>query len=513
MSGPLDARSQKPCVAIVGAGFAGLRAAEVLLKHGCTVAIFEARNRVGGRLCQARVGPHLVDMGPNWVHGTQDNPVFELLKSTGTLTHNLPDDEITFAPNGTLLCEDEAEYLNDSSAEIDANLSLLDYIKQNVEEKVKDYLDDKIKGQDDEANVERLKDLVVKLAELWGGYTGATPCQQSLRFLWLEECLEEETLFCAGTHAKVLDIVSKAALDGADVKFGHIVNRICSRSQKGGKVTVETRDGGKEDFDEVVVTCPLGWLKKNTNMFQPELPPRISQAVANLGYGKLDKVYITFQQAWWEKMKEPSATAGPTAGSDSRLSQKVEKGHYPTYTTFITPNYAQETNPENLYQDCINLAALPKGTEHPTLLFYTSGSTSDYVAEIMSRSRSSSTSDTSSSPLAADLWQIFEPYVSRLPNYKAGQGDCIPVDILATGWTSDEFAGFGSYTGFPVGSTDCDKDIEALRDGVGLVERGVWLAGEHTAPFEFSATITGAYISGEKVAERILDAWSLKDKQ
>ena len=47
----IAARTRKPRVAIVGAGFAGMRAADVLLKHGVKVTIFEARDRVGGRVC------------------------------------------------------------------------------------------------------------------------------------------------------------------------------------------------------------------------------------------------------------------------------------------------------------------------------------------------------------------------------------------------------------------------------------------------------------------------------
>lgn len=51
-----------PNIGIVGAGVAGLRCAEVLLKHGAKVTIFEGRNRVGGRFCQGQVGDHLVDL-------------------------------------------------------------------------------------------------------------------------------------------------------------------------------------------------------------------------------------------------------------------------------------------------------------------------------------------------------------------------------------------------------------------------------------------------------------------
>lgn len=51
-----------PHIGIVGAGVAGLRCADVLLKHGAKVTIFEGRNRVGGRFCQGKVGEHLVDL-------------------------------------------------------------------------------------------------------------------------------------------------------------------------------------------------------------------------------------------------------------------------------------------------------------------------------------------------------------------------------------------------------------------------------------------------------------------
>ena len=49
-----------------------------------------------------------------------------------------------------------------------------------------------------------------------------------------------------------------------------------------------------------------------------------------------------------------------------------------------------------------------------------------------------------------------------------------------------------------------EDDIRALRAGV--PERGVWLAGEHTAPFVALGTLTGAYWSGEAVGMRVLAA-------
>lgn len=54
---------------------------------------------------------------------------------------------------------------------------------------------------------------------------------------------------------------------------------------------------------------------------------------------------------------------------------------------------------------------------------------------------------------------------------------------------------------------ELDKDIEALR--AGMPDRGVWLAGEHTAPFVALGTVTGAWWSGEAVARRIAAAYGL----
>ena len=47
-------KGQKLHVCVVGAGFAGLRCADVLLQHGVQVTIVEARDRVGGRVSSSR---------------------------------------------------------------------------------------------------------------------------------------------------------------------------------------------------------------------------------------------------------------------------------------------------------------------------------------------------------------------------------------------------------------------------------------------------------------------------
>jgi hypothetical protein len=57
---------------------------------------------------------------------------------------------------------------------------------------------------------------------------------------------------------------------------------------------------------------------------------------------------------------------------------------------------------------------------------------------------------------------------------------------------------------------DAYGDVEALQMGCGFgEENGIWFIGEHTAPPAIMATITGAYVSGERGARKIREKWDL----
>lgn len=103
------------------------------------------------KLCQARVGSHLVDMGANWIHGTQNNPILDLVRATGTATHDWSEQQVAFGPDGVALPENVAaenaevvwsligdafKYSNESDASIEAGVSLMDYVKERIDEKV-----------------------------------------------------------------------------------------------------------------------------------------------------------------------------------------------------------------------------------------------------------------------------------------------------------------------------------------------------------------------------------------
>lgn len=67
-------------VIVIGAGIAGLAAARQLREFGLEVVIYEARERIGGRIATFRKGPYLADLGAMVVTGLGGNPIAILSK-------------------------------------------------------------------------------------------------------------------------------------------------------------------------------------------------------------------------------------------------------------------------------------------------------------------------------------------------------------------------------------------------------------------------------------------------
>ncbi|KNB02082.1 hypothetical protein FOXG_18986 [Fusarium oxysporum f. sp. lycopersici 4287] len=195
-------------------------------------------------------------------------------------------------------------------------------------------------------------------------------------------------------------------------------------------------------------------------------------------------VYINFPKPYWLGKE----------GDDRKAEGFVQ---------WLSPNYVPDLNPRRWNQEVVELASLDPEVSHPTLLFYTYGEQSQYITSELLKI---------SDPQKKDefLLNFFKPYYSRLPHYSESNPDCKPSGFMATDWLHDELSGFGSYSNFQVGLEEGDADIRTMREG--LPDHGLWLAGEHTAPFVGLGTATGAYWSGEAVGKRIAEAYYGRSK-
>ncbi|MGH7161306.1 MAG: FAD-dependent oxidoreductase, partial [Acetobacteraceae bacterium] len=73
-------------VVVVGAGVAGLAAARTLRAAGQRVIVLEASGRIGGRawtVQPAALGGDWFDMGAQWLHAAETNPLSAIAEAAG----------------------------------------------------------------------------------------------------------------------------------------------------------------------------------------------------------------------------------------------------------------------------------------------------------------------------------------------------------------------------------------------------------------------------------------------
>lgn len=130
--------------------------------------------------------------GPNWIHGTDHNPILDLARETNTIACSTGEGSLTYDEHGKLLepevanaasdvfwsiVADAFKYSNenDSSFAIPPDRSLKDFFVDELEAKQLGDADKKV---------------VLQMAELWGAFIGDPIERQSLKYFWLEECID-----------------------------------------------------------------------------------------------------------------------------------------------------------------------------------------------------------------------------------------------------------------------------------------------------------------------------------
>ena len=127
----------------------------------------------------------------SWIHGTDNNPIFDLANLVGATTFSPPERGLSFYDEtGSPLAMDKAaecsgllwsmvddayKYSNDNCSSIPSNKSLLDFFEVKLKEMKKSDSDTKI---------------VLQMARMWGDYVGDPVERQSLKYFWLEESID-----------------------------------------------------------------------------------------------------------------------------------------------------------------------------------------------------------------------------------------------------------------------------------------------------------------------------------
>ena len=104
-------------VLIVGAGMAGLTAAKRLSDQGMQIRVFEARNRIGGRIWTDNRLTLPLDLGASWIHGTRRNPLTRLARQAN-MRRLRTDDSFEIWQNGREIADAQApDWLEEGEVE------------------------------------------------------------------------------------------------------------------------------------------------------------------------------------------------------------------------------------------------------------------------------------------------------------------------------------------------------------------------------------------------------------
>lgn len=233
-----------------------------------------------------------------------------------------------------------------------------------------------------------------------------------------------------------------------NVRMGMRVSEIevdNDRSKNG--VTVVTEANEELACDAVLVTVPLGVLKRQAISFTPDLPQWKKESIDRLGFGKLDKVFLEFEDAFWDDSVDFFGAAKGTNEGDRGL--------------------------------CFMFWNIHRFSGKPILAALISGQAA-HINEV--------TPEEQLKDVALDtLRSVFRDMV--VPS---------PVAYHVTRWGTDVDTG-GSYSFVAVGASM--NDYEMLARPVG---KRIFFAGEHTCQ-EHPDTVGGAMLTGLREASRILE--------
>jgi polyamine oxidase len=287
---------------VIGAGIAGLATGRALADAGLEVVVLEGRDRIGGRIWTDDALGVPVDLGGSWIHGSDGNPVSEIVAAPGIDTRVTDYDDVIVYDDGSVVPESEivdiyelAQDLGrpqDKASEVSISAAISGRLPELTADELRavEYALVTEVEQEFAADVEMLSLLALFEGGSYGG---------------------DDVVFPGGFAQ-----IAAAVGDGLDVRLGELGVEVDSSDASRGVVV--TSDSGEVVADRVVVTLPLGALKTGAVAFRPELAPEKIEAIQTLGMGLLDKTFLRFPHVFWDDVEIIGSRTEP--GLDSWAS-------------------------------------------------------------------------------------------------------------------------------------------------------------------------------------------------
>jgi len=302
-----------PQIAIIGAGIAGLNAAYQLKKAGLTANVYEARNRVGGRIL-SRTGPVgeglVLDLGGSFIN-TDHADMLALVEEFGlTLFNRLEDAERFPFPetgyffDGRIRSEAEvADRLRPLAQQIFSDATQLDENFDEVAElldpiSVTDYLD----THANKILEPYIRDLVENTIRTeYGVEPDESSALQLLFNLPLVEGDQVEVLGSSDEAFFVQEGSGRITESLAQALSGQIQlqKRLTGVQANGRGFRLTFADGSVVNADYVIIAIPFTVLR--TVNLQVSLPDTLRQFIHEADLGANEKLFAGFDQKIWRQ--------------------------------------------------------------------------------------------------------------------------------------------------------------------------------------------------------------------
>ncbi|KAI4496171.1 hypothetical protein M0802_008038 [Mischocyttarus mexicanus] len=477
-------------ILIIGAGMAGLSAANHLLKNSETdFLIVEGRGRIGGRIIAAQIGNEKIELGANWIHGVLGNPLFELAMANGLIDIiNIP------KPHKVIAAMEDGKQLPFPVLQ-EIYEAYVCFLRRCEEYFLSAY-----------NPPDGINSVGAHVALETDIYLSSLPVEQRrIRQLLFDCLLKRETCITGCDNMEEVDLMemgSYAELQGGNIRLRngysailepitkhipknciltkHVVTKIrwqkqeCeneasddvatnSSSRNNKVIEIQCENGKIITAEHIICTLPLGVLKKKANdIFEPPLPDNKLQAINRLMFGTVDKIFLEYERPFLNPGISEVMLLWDDRGLSDEDRQDLSKTWFRKIYSFIK-------------------------ISDTLLLGWISGKAAEYMEQL---------STTEVSEVCTSILRRFlnDPFVPA------------PKNCLRTSWHSQPLT-CGSYTAMAVGASQVD--IKSLAEPLILQDQPskimITFAGEHTHS-SFYSTVHGAYLTGRTAAQLLLES-------
>ncbi|MDX2305028.1 MAG: NAD(P)/FAD-dependent oxidoreductase [Microscillaceae bacterium] len=275
-------------VLIIGAGIAGLSAAQILRKTGIDVQIIEASDRWGGRIWSEKGFYNFaIERGAEEIHGA-NSVWYQLIQNYGFhCAEYYEERDDYFLIEGLLRSESELEDDQDLQ-KVFALWDELEGYQANPTQTLADFLLEKSVPPATKYIAEAF------LEAEYGASVGKINLQSFLEIHRKWQSGEQNFMLTQASQTEVLEKIFENILP--DIQLNQVVREIDYQAEQ---IIIHCKSGQSYQADKVLLTVPVSILKTDLIRFKPTLPQTKQLAIEHIPMDTGMKIMLKFTQAFW----------------------------------------------------------------------------------------------------------------------------------------------------------------------------------------------------------------------